>query len=135
MLIGLAGLAGAVALFFLVATLGDTRREVRFGSDEFSPGRAEDVAERIERDRRPDCFNDPNTGDRPVCVIHTGDDPQTGWTAVVAQVDGCAVQWKAAAQEFVDSCTDERYPADGSGLDTLPVRVEDGRLVVDVAPR
>jgi len=133
--IGLAAVVAAVGLFFLVVTVSSTRNEIHFGSDKFSPGSADTVAERIAKDRRPDCYNDVTTGDRPVCVWHTGDDPEDGWVAVVAQVEGCPIQWDLDAQDYVDECTDRHYPPTGDGLVQLPVNVDDeGNLIVEINP-
>jgi hypothetical protein len=133
-IIGLAAVVAAVGLFFLVISLGSTGQQIHFGSDQFSPGSAKTVAARIADDGRPDCFNDPSTGDRPICVQHIGDDPATGWITVEVEVAGCAVQWDTAAGDFVDTCTGRHYPADGTGLVMLPTTVKDGKVVVDVTP-
>jgi hypothetical protein len=128
-------LAGALGLLFLVISLSSTRQEIRFGSDQFNAGSAEAIAERIAEDRRPDCYPDPSPGgDRPICIVHVGDDASQGWITVVVQVDGCPVQWGVDTQEFADSCTGTRYPADGKGLARLPTSVRDGQVVVDVSP-
>jgi hypothetical protein len=133
-LVGVAGVVAAVALFFLVVSLGSTRKQISFGSDQFSPGSADTVAARIADSKRPDCYNDPTTGSTPICIQHLGDDPRTGWVTVQAEVDGCAVQWDDSAGDFVDTCTGTHYPPTGDGLVRLPTAVKEGKVVVDVTP-
>ncbi len=129
--VGIAGVVVGVGLFIAVVTLTNTRNEIRLGSDRFTVGPAERLAATIARDG-PLTFPDPVSGDRPIWVQHLGDDDQAGWTAFDAQVDGCAVDWDAEAERFVDECTARRYPADGAGLPDYPVTVDDGNLIVDV---
>lgn len=134
LLVGIAGVVAAVALFFLVVSLTGNDVEVRFGDDRFEVGPAEARAATIERDRTPLLFSDPSGGSRPIWVQHLGDDANEGWMAFDAQVGGCALDWDVDAQELVDQCTGSRYPADGDGLVHYPTTVEDGKVVVDVSP-
>jgi len=84
-------------------------------------------------DEVPVCFDDPVDGLRPICVFHTGDEPDTGWIAYDAQVDGCAFETLSeASTELVDSCTGDTYPFTGEGLAQYEVIVEDGRLAIDL---
>ncbi|MBA2280624.1 MAG: hypothetical protein H0W25_05215 [Acidimicrobiia bacterium] len=89
---------------------------------------------RLQReDPVPVCLNDPATGNRPICVFHTGDVDDDGWVAYDAQVGGCAFEpLSPEATELVDSCTGETYPFTGEGLDQYPTRVEEGRLIIDL---
>lgn len=85
-------------------------------------------------DEVPVCFPDPVDGRRPICVFHTGGDPDEGWVAYDFQVDGCAFEpLSADSTELVHSCTGERYPFTGEGLPQYPTSVgEDGRLAIDL---
>ena len=125
----LAVVAAAVLLVLVVLFLNS--RGTSSGDGRFSDLLVQDLLDRQERDGVPTCFNDPIDGRRPICVFHTGEDPDTGWVAYDAQVDGCALEYRDAEQH-TDSCTGETYPFTGEGLPQYLVEVDDGRLVVDL---
>src|SRR5947209_4700193 len=64
-------------------------------------------------------------GDVDIFVQHQGADAGTGWQAFDARAAGqprrCSVQWKSDRQLFVDPCSQQTYPPDGSGLTHHPV--------------
>ena len=95
---------------------------------------AEDIAARQDRDGVPTCFNDPISGNRPICVFHASEDVDEGWVGYDAQVDGCAFEALApGADVLVVSCTGETYPFTGEGLHQYDVQVDDdGQLVIDI---
>jgi hypothetical protein len=128
----LAVVLGAVLLVLLVLFLNS--RGTSSGDGEFSDLAADDLLRRQDADGVPTCFDDPISGNRPICVFHTGSDPDEGWVAYDAQVDGCAfAPLSPQAEELVDSCTGETYPFSGEGLHQYGVTVdEDGRLVIDL---
>jgi hypothetical protein len=81
----------------------------------------------------PACFNDPIGGTRPICIFHAGDEPDSGWLAYDAQVDGCAFEpLTPDATALVNSCTGEAYPFTGEGVPQYETKVDDGELVVDL---
>ena len=106
------------------------------GNDEavFEYGNAERAAERVA-DSGPDCFADPSGGNRPVCVNHTGDDPDSGWVAFLAtERDDCGVEVDRETFELRD-CDGDPIPPDGAGLPQFPVEVtDDSLLVIDLTP-
>lgn len=113
--------------------------DLRLGDERFNAGRVERVADRIATDRRPFLYPDVSgTGSgRDIYVHHVGETPEVGWLAFSARAPGqddrgCSLVWDLSAQELVDPCTEERFPADGSGLTRYPVEVEDGQLFVDL---
>jgi hypothetical protein len=109
----------------------DSGVEFRGGDERFEYGNAERAAERVA-ETGPDCFADPSGGGRPVCVNHTGDDPETGWVAFLATESGdCGVEVDRETFELVD-CDGNRVPPDGAGLTRFPVEVDDGLLVIDL---
>jgi len=129
--VALAGVAGGVAIFFLVVSIaGDT--DTNLGDDTFEVGDADRLAEAIERDGEPLAFPDLLRRDRPIFVQHLGDDPQEGWSAFAAAVDGCPLQWDPGREVFEDTCTGDVYPRDGAGLPHYPVTVSDGDVIVDL---
>jgi len=76
-------------------------------------------------------------GDLDIFVQHSGTDLATGWLAFDARAPGaarrCSVQWKIDRRLFVDPCTNQTYPADGTGLTRHPVDVSaNGRVSVDL---
>ena len=119
------------ALLLVAVVLFLNSRGTSSGDGRFSDLLAEDLIDRQARDGVPTCFNDPIDGLRPICVFHTGDDPDEGWVAYDAQVDGCALEYRDA-EELTDACTGETYPFTGDGLPQYLVEVDDGRLVIDL---
>lgn len=125
----LAVVVGAVLLVVLVVWISGQGTST--GDGRFADLVAEDLLDRQERDGVPTCFNDPISGERPICVFHTGDDPETGWVAYDAQVAGCELDYRDQ-DRLTDRCTGESYPFTGEGLPQYAVTVEGGRLVVDL---
>lgn len=119
----------AVVLVFGALRLAsdpDVARSV--GAETFEVGNAERLAETIE-ENGPLLFQDPleqgGDGGRDIWVLHEGDDPEEGWSAVqVHSPEGdCSLDWNRRAGEFRQECPDNpRYPAE----------VEDGIVVVDL---
>jgi hypothetical protein len=132
-LIGIAGVVVGVVMIVVVLAVnaGGDKAHVGSSSTEFEAGRAKDLAESIARDHYPLLVQDPANFTRPLWIQHTGDDPEKGWLAFDAAVEGCATQWDVDAQEFVD-CAGTHYPADGAGLGRYPVTVKSGRVVVNL---
>ena len=125
----LAVAVGAVLLVVVVVFLNS--RGTSSGDGQFSDLVVDDLLDRQERDGVPTCFNDPVDGRRPICVFHTGTDPDAGWVAYDAQVNGCALEYQDA-EELTDSCTADTYPFTGAGLPQYDTTVDDGRLVIDL---
>jgi hypothetical protein len=125
----------AICVVGAVLTLAtqDQDVEVNLGDDEFEIEQAGARAALVAADGALR-FADPTGGDRPIIVNHVGDDPETGWVAVLAvapDTAGCIVDWDNDAEVFED-CEGTTYPPDGEGLDQFPTRVEDDTLYVDL---
>jgi hypothetical protein len=109
--------------------------QVHLGSDTFDVGRAEHMAERIASDG-PFLLPDLSGGSRDLYLNHLGGPADAGWVAFAARPDGatrdCYVEWRADRREFVDTCTGQAYPPDGTGLVQFPVVVTNGEVVVDI---
>ena len=126
-------LAICVAGAVLAIAANDPDVDVNLGDDEFRIEQIEARAALVATDGALR-FADPTGGDRPIIVNHVGDDPVTGWVAVLAiapGTSGCIVDWENEAEAFED-CEGETYPPDGEGLDQFPTRVEDDTLFVDL---
>ncbi|HEY1281993.1 MAG TPA: hypothetical protein VGF22_20090, partial [Acidimicrobiales bacterium] len=123
LVVGISGVLAGAVLVVVVLLAGNTRKEIKFGSDTFTAGSAASLARSV-----PLIFPDPVNGDRPIFLQHLGPGVNHGWLAFDAQVDGCPLSWDAKAKEFVDTCTKDRYPADGTGLHQYPVSVRNGRV-------
>lgn len=99
------------------------------------------LAERIATDRRPFLLSDVSgRGTRDIYIQHVGETSEVGWLAFAARAPGqsdrdCSLRWDLAVQDFFDPCTDERYPADGTGLTRYRVEVDGGDLYVDLRPQ
>lgn len=116
-----------------------SRLDVNLGDDYFDAGpaarRAEEIAE-----RGPTLYPGllgPDEG--YIFVNHLGDDPGRGWRAFAATPEGspvaCSVEWQPDRTAFVDPCTGDAYPPDGSGLTQYPIYVTPERTVlVDLTP-
>jgi hypothetical protein len=138
-LIGIAGVVAGLAIIFLVLSLGSegersstiTRTDPEFRLED-AAGKAAAIED--DPEHRPIFFNDTADFSRPIAVWHQGDDAETGWVAYDAQVDGCELVWVEADDELRDTCTDDRYPVDGTGLTQYPVEVRDGDVVIDLNP-
>jgi hypothetical protein len=134
----LAGLLATVVLVGFVVRFASQRPdEVNLGDKRFVVGRADRFADRIEEQGAPILFKDPLTSKpgRELYVQHLGDDEKKGWLAVEAYSPGerkltCLLTWDTETDEFVDPCSDERYPADGTGLVVYPGEVDDRTAVV-----
>ena len=139
-LVALAGVvAGLGLMLFMInlASRGGETVEVRLGDDRFDAGFADGPQGRAAAvaEGGPILFADVAGGDRDLILQHLGDDPLSGWYAFAAAAPGkprdCFVQWQADEQVFED-CDGDEYPADGEGLTTYVVAVEDGRLLIDI---
>ena len=135
-------IAGGLLVFVLVSLPRLTSSgevQVQLGSDTFDVGFASVQAAAIAADG-PVLYSDVAGGQRDIYLQHLGDDDISGWVAFDARRPGsgreCTVRWDGQAHTFTDPCTDETYPADGTGLTPVLVEVrgEDGaeRLVIDL---
>ncbi len=136
--VGLAGLAAAVATMLLMLWLAGSsdKVDVRLGDRDFrhidTTALAAEIAE-----NGPVPFPDLMGRDRPIWVTHDGGTDETGWSAFLARVPGreatCLVQWDPSAERFVDPCDPSTtYPPDGRGLSLLRWEVADGELRIDI---
>ncbi len=142
--LAVAGVGVAVVLLFLYGASVLTSRQdsfdVRLGDQTFQGGSAEDLADEIA-DRGPIFYgdvSDSGSGDhRDIILQHLGDDPEEGWYAFRAQPPGterdCTWLWQPDEELFRARCDDDlTAPADGAGLESYPVEVEDGKLDIDL---
>ena len=126
-------LAICVAGAVLAIAANDPDVDVNLGDDEFE---IEDIEARADLVAAEGAlrFADPTGGNRPLIVNHVGDDPETGWVAVLAitpATTSCIVDWDTDDGLFRD-CEGDTYPPDGEGLDRFPTRVEDDTLFIDL---
>lgn len=135
MVAAVAGVVVAGGLLWLLTVLISNRTVTPkgpFTAEEFEVGRIDRLVERV-----PFPLQDPLGRGRHIFVQHLGDDADERWLAVSAYAPGqddesCALVWGGEA--FEDPCTGAAFPADGTGLDQYPARVDDGRLYVDLTP-
>ena len=88
-------LAVCVAGAVLAIAAKDEDVDVNLGDDEFEIEQVEARAALVAADGALR-FADPTGGNRPIIVNHVGDDPETGWVAVLAiapGTEGCIVDW------------------------------------------
>lgn len=142
--LAVAGVGVALVLVVLygvsVLTSQQDSFDVGLGSQTFDGGNAERLADEIA-DRGPIYYGDigdSGSGDkRDIILQHLGDDPDEGWYAFRAQPPGqdrdCTWDWRPDEEQFRARCDESlTAPADGEGLESYPVDVDDGRLDVDL---
>ena len=130
----------AILVLFTVRFASQRPDDVNLGDKRFVVGRADRFAERIDSQRTPILFKDPLTSrpGRELYVQHLGTDEKVGWLAIEAYAPGqrkleCILGWNRDEQQFRDPCTDQTYPADGTGLTSFPTRVDDdGKVLIDL---
>lgn len=113
--------------------------DVRLGDQTFQGGNAERLAGEID-ERGPILYGDisDSGGDRRDIILqHLGDDVEDGWYAFRAQPADkdreCTWAWEADEEQFRARCDRSlTAAANGEGLESYPVIVEDGRLDVDL---
>lgn len=141
--LGIAGLAAgiiAVLALFVIAipSLTESNQiEVRLGDDVFVAGNAEARAIAIAADG-PILLADVASGDRDVYLQHLGDNPDEGWMVFDARRPGtsrdCTLVWSDG--EFTDPCDGTTVAADGGGLNSYRVEVDDDdRVIIDLVMR
>jgi hypothetical protein len=126
-------------ILFLAATVLSDRNstELRLGDATFQGGDAERLAEEIA-DRGPILYPDVSgSNERDLILQHLGSNPNERWYAFRAQPPDkdreCTWEWQEDVQIFRAKCdVSLTAPADGKGLERYPVRVEDGKLDVDL---
>lgn len=132
-----AAAVAVVLLYVVVRFAAQNPDQANLGSREFR-FQAESLAEEIAEDG-PFLLKDPLDRGREVYVQHVGDDPDRGWTAVLAYASRpsleCLLTWDAPHRLFRDPCSGRTFPADGTGLTTFPTTLEDGEVTVDLRTR
>jgi hypothetical protein len=129
----IAGVLAGVLLFVGVASLtGSGKAKSHLGDDRFVVGRARSLAQTIDR-VGPLLFQDLVGGEQDIYVQHV--DGQ--WHAFAAHAPGaprrCQLKWRRATKDFIDACSQQAYPADGSGLTNYRAVIDaKGKLVVNL---
>lgn len=144
-LVALGGIGGLVAVLFLVMRLGQlggsgSEVPIQLGEPVFSLGNATELADFIA-ESDPLLLPDVANGDRDIIVNHIGSTPEEGWHAFPARpltsTRDCVLEWQQPSGQtqghFIESCTGDEYPADGSGLTQYGVSIDDdGNLQVNL---
>jgi len=121
-----------LALMLLVVQLSEEGEiDVRLGDDEFDAGRVEEQA-RLAPVIFPDLLLD---GRRDLVLFHTGAETDEGWVAMeVRRGEGCGAEQDRETLEVRDGCTGAVITPDDAERPRYPVRIEDGRVIVDLTP-
>ncbi len=143
---GIAAIAAIAGLLWGVAVYATDRQrdegsgfDTRIGDEAFEV-QYDELLRRIERDDAPVLFPDLLVGGHlHIYVNHIGSTPQEGWVAFEAKREGadprCTLEWKRTEDHFLDPCTRQTFPPDGTGLRQFPTEIdEDGDLVVRLRP-
>ena len=128
--------AFALGIVAIVVAQNSGDIEVRLGDDTFRSLDADAMSAEIA-ENGPILFPDVGGGTRDIYLQHLGTDAESGWLAFDARIAGtdrtCNVTWDVATEQFEDPCrAGTSYPADGTGLDQIPVYVEEGDVIVDL---
>jgi len=128
------GLVVGVLLFVAVMnsiSSGQARREV--GTNLYVLGSAKSLGASVDR-QGPLLLSDPLGSQRSIYVQHLGgNDWRTFDTRAPGASSDCLVVWQATERAFVDRCSRQAYPADGTGLTGFPTRVDDdGKVLIDL---
>jgi hypothetical protein len=128
-LLGLAAIVFAAGLLAIVLVANGTGGG---GGGSFDAADAEELVRLQARDGVPALFPDPVGGRQPIFVWHEGNDPDEGWVAYDAQIDGepLVLDRDAGVLRAEDGT---EYPFTGEGLPSYDVEVVDGRLSIDLA--
>ncbi len=134
LLVTVGGLIVGVLLFVAVMnsiSSGQARSEV--GSNLYVLGSAKSLGGSIDK-QGPLLLSDPLGSKRSIYVQHLGgNDWRTFDTRAPGSSSECLVVWQAAERAFVDGCSHQAYPADGTGLIRFPTRVnDDGKVLIDL---
>jgi hypothetical protein len=129
-LVGLAVVVLALGVIAVVLVANGARTGSDGGS--FDSADAEELVRLQERDGVPALFPDPVGGRQPIFVWHEGDDPETGWIAYDALIDGEPLELDVDG-EVLRAPDGTEFPFTGEGLPQYDVEVVDGRLVIDLA--
>lgn len=137
LLIGiLAVLTAVLVIVFVLRLARSPRSKVQLGTDQFQVGKADRLAGPV-RSGGPLLFQALRGGSLDIFVQHLGTDSRQGWLAFEAHAAGqprrCQLRWQPPAQQFLDPCNQQRYPADGTGLTRYATTVTDkGEVVTDL---
>jgi hypothetical protein len=130
LLVGLAVVVLALGVIAVVLVANGARTGGDGGS--FEGAGAEELMRLQARDGVPALFPDPVGGRQPIFVWHEGDDPDTGWIAYDALVDGEPLELDVEHQ-VLRAPDGTEFPFTGEGLPQYDVEVVDGRLSIDLA--
>lgn len=131
-LVGLAAVVFALGVLAIVLVANGARNSS--GQGTFDSADARELIRLQERDGVPALFPDPVGGRQPIFVWHEGDDPDEGWVAYDALVDGEPLVLDR--DDGVLRAHDGReFPFTGEGLPHYDAEVVDGRLVVALQPQ
>lgn len=127
-----------VALWLATLAIGGRdSADLKLGDQTFKGGKTSRIAAEIA-DRGPILYGDVSgRKDRDMILQHRGKDPEKGWTAFLASpIDkprDCMWEWQADEEIFRAACDRTlTAPADGEGLPQFAVRIDDGRINVDL---
>lgn len=129
------GVAALIVVGVILASNSGNSVELKIGDSDFRNINANRLAKEIQ-ENGPVPFSDLVGSNRAVWVNHMGDSSDEGWVAFFARVPeapDCIVEWNADTKLFFDTCDETTtYPPTGEGLETVPTRVEEGNLIIDI---
>ncbi len=110
---------------------GNARSPV--GTTLYVLGSAKSLGPSVDR-QGPLLLSDPLGSKRSIYVQYLGgNDWSTFDTSAPGASAGCLVEWHSTERAFVDRCSHQAYPADGTGLTSFPTRVDDdGKVLIDL---
>jgi hypothetical protein len=129
LLVALAALVFAAGLLAVVLVANGTSTGGSGGT--FDQAGVQELLRLQDRDGVPALFPDPVGGRQPIFVWHEGDDPNEGWLAYDALVEGEPLELDVE-DEVLRAGDGTEYPFTGDGLPQYETEVVDGRLEVQL---
>lgn len=145
LVLALAAVAVAVGALYGASVLMTNRHNAKVHEGEVGGvvtiGKVTQLARHINGNDTPTFYPDTSGNHlRDLYVQHVGTDPDRGWIVFAAQVpeeeDGCVWQWQRAQNRFRATCDHGKtLSADAAGVPHYPVKVDHGKLKVDLRGR
>ncbi|MDQ6839745.1 MAG: hypothetical protein M3137_15820 [Actinomycetota bacterium] len=134
LLVTVGGLIVGLLLFLAVMNaISSGKAGSPVGTNLYVLGSAKSLGPSVDR-QGPLLLSDPLGSKRSIYVQHLGGND---WRAFATNAPnaspGCLIEWQPRERSFVDKCSHQAYPADGTGLTSFPTRVDDnGKVLIDL---
>ncbi len=124
---------GVLLFVAVMSSISSGRARSQVGTDLYVLGSAKSLGASVGS-HGPLLLSDPLGSRRSIYVQHLGGkDWRTFATNAPGATAGCLVVWQPTERAFVDQCSHQAYPSDGTGLTSFPTRVDNnGKVLIDL---